>query len=416
MTMQAFFSKQETQSISRPNGKMFSCAACGLYKFVLSPRMKPFGNFKKRILNIGEAPGETEDQKGKQWQGKVGRRLQREYRRLGIDLFEDCLNINAINCRPTNDKGGNREPTPNEVACCRSRVLEVIEQYKPHVIVLLGNNAISSIIGHRWKEDMGGIMKWRGWNIPDRDFKAWICPVFHPSYVEREEAGAVDVLWQRDLERAISMIKVPLPVFTDESKYIEIIDCKDFMQSNLYPVPEVAAFDFETTGLKPHAPGHQVVCSSVCTDEKHCQVFMMSNKLSGRKPFLDFLSNTKIKKMAHNMKFEEAWATIRLFQNVQGWYWDSMIAAHTLDNRPGITGLKFQTYVNFGVVDYADEISPYLRSKSKSGNAFNKVLDMIKDPVKKEKLLIYCGLDSIYEYKLALKQQEAIYGFAPTNW
>jgi uracil-DNA glycosylase family 4 len=413
--MKGFFTKQETQSVSRPNGKMFSCASCGLYRFVLTPRMKPFGNFKKRILNIGEAPGETEDEKGKQWQGKVGRRLQREYRRLGIDLFEDCLNINSINCRPTNEKGGNREPTPNEVACCRGRVLKVIEEYQPHVIVLLGNSAVSSLLGHRWKKDLGGIMKWRGWTIPDRDFKAWVCPVFRPSYVEREESGAVDMIWQKDLARAISMIKVPFPAFEDESRYVEIIEAKDFIKP-YERLTELAAFDFETTGLKPHSEGHRIVCASVCSDEKHCQTFTMPGKLSERRPFLDFLCNPNIRKMAHNMKFEAAWAKVRLFQEVQGWYWDSMIAAHILSNRPGITGLKFQTYINFGVISYDEEVAPYLHSNgSKSGNAFNKVLEMIKDPVKKEKLLIYCGLDSIYEFKLAMKQQEAIYGNPSTH-
>ena len=88
-----------------------------------------------------------------------------------------------------------------------------------------------------------------------------------------------------------------------------------------------------------------------------------------------------------------------------------MLAAHILDNRPGVTGLKFQVYVHFGVPDYDSEVSEYLHSNgSKSGNAFNKVLEMIKDPVKRQKLMIYCGLDSLYEFRLAKIQQEVIYG------
>ncbi|MBU0847621.1 hypothetical protein KKH23_10585 [Patescibacteria group bacterium] len=160
--MEGFFTKKETESISRPNGKILSCASCGLYREVISPRMEPFGNFRKGILNIGEAPGETEDKRGKQWQGKVGRILKRTYRKLGIDLFEDCLNINAINCRPTTKNGNNRTPTPQEIACCRSRVMKTIEEYHPKVIILLGGSAIFSFLGHRWKKDLGGIFKWRG--------------------------------------------------------------------------------------------------------------------------------------------------------------------------------------------------------------------------------------------------------------
>lgn len=403
--MKGFFSNQALQSSTAPNGKTLSCASCGLYQHAQSPRMAPFGNFKKRILNIGEAPEEIEDQKGKQWQGKAGRRLQRVYRSLGIDLFEDCLNINSVNCHSANSK----EPSLQEIACCRQRVLKVIEQYKPHVIILFGNTAVTSIIGHRWKKDLGGIMKWRGWRIPDRELNAWICPVFHPSFVEKSDSAEVDVIWIKDLERAVSAVHVPFPVIKDDMKCVEIIEGKDFMQSSLYPTPEIASFDYETTGIKPHAPGHRVVCASVCANENHVQAFLIPNKKSERTPFLSFLLNPNIKKMAHNMKFEHAWSLVRLRTEVQGWYWDSMLAAHILDNRQGITGLKFQTYVNFGVADYSSEMDPYLKGKdSKNGNNINRVLEIAQDPVKYKKLLEYCALDSLYQFRLSQKQMEMI--------
>ena len=58
---EGFFTRKETESKTRPNGKTLSCTSCGLYKRVISPKMQPFGNFKKGIMNIGEAPGEIED-------------------------------------------------------------------------------------------------------------------------------------------------------------------------------------------------------------------------------------------------------------------------------------------------------------------------------------------------------------------
>lgn len=404
--MKGFFDISEIRTVD-PKQKTVSCASCGLYQYVLSPRMKPFGNFKKRILNIGEAPGETEDQKGRQWQGKVGRRLQREYKRLGIDLFEDCLNINSINCRPTDSKGANRPPSYQEVACCRKRVLDVIEQYNPQVIVLLGNHAVESIIGHRWKKDLGGITKWRGWQIPDRDLGAWICPVFHPSYVEREDKPEVDLIWQKDLEAAISMTRIKFPEWQDEKQFVEIIDW-----SELSPIPDgsIVAIDYETTGLKPHASGQRIVCAGIARSAIHAQVFMMPDRPRERQGWIKMLANPQVKKMAHNMKFEQAWSVNRLRQGVYGWFWDSMLAAHIIDNRPGITNLKFQTYINFGVVDYASEITPFLQSNSKNGNAMNKLLDKISDPDFRNDLMKYCGLDAIYEYKLAMKQMEALNG------
>jgi DNA polymerase len=101
--MDGFFTRKEVESISRPDGKLYTCVSCGLYKNVKSPKMKPYGNFKKKIMIIGEAPGEVEDTKGKPWQGKTGLLLQRTCQSLGVDIFEDCVNINACHCRPSDD-------------------------------------------------------------------------------------------------------------------------------------------------------------------------------------------------------------------------------------------------------------------------------------------------------------------------
>jgi len=80
-----------------------------------------------------------------------------------------------------------------------------------------------------------------------------------------------------------------------------------------------------------------------------------------------------------------------------------------MDNRPGITGLKFQTYVNFGIVDYASEIEPYLHASDDSnGNAINRIQELCNKPFGEAKLLKYCALDAIYEYRLAMLQQSEI--------
>jgi hypothetical protein len=59
--MAGFFTKEQTQSITRPDGKHLSCNSCGLYKQCSSPKMQPYGNFEKQIMCIGDAPSEEED-------------------------------------------------------------------------------------------------------------------------------------------------------------------------------------------------------------------------------------------------------------------------------------------------------------------------------------------------------------------
>ena len=130
--MNGFFNHKETQSVSRPDGKTYSCASCGLYQYCNSPRMKPYGNFQRRIMNIGECPGGTEDERGLPWQGKTGNLLKKTYRRLGIDLFEDCVNLNTVSCRPMDGRNYNRTPNAFEMDCCRSvMVYPAIKKYKP---------------------------------------------------------------------------------------------------------------------------------------------------------------------------------------------------------------------------------------------------------------------------------------------
>jgi uracil-DNA glycosylase family 4 len=402
-----FFSKKETESKTRPDGKNYSCVSCGLYKGLTTPKMKPYGNFKKGILNIGEAPGEIDDEEGKPWQGKTGKALQRMYKKLGVDLFEDCLNINACHCMPLDKHGDNRAPVNFEIDCCRKETLRIIDEYKPKVIILLGNSAVYSLIGHRWKNDLGGITKWRGWTIPDQDFNAWLCPTFHPSFVERDDTEMAEVIWKQDLEQAFKKIEIPVPRNIEPR-----INIKEDL-SILTKIPSIPctriAFDYETTGKKPHAVGHRIVCASVAVSEDNVFVFMMPKTREGRQPFIDLLTNPMIEKVSHNMKFEEAWSVVRLRQPVNNWYWDTMQAAHLLDNRPGINSLKFQVYVNFGTVDYSSEIAPYLQSvDDKNGNALNRIFELVALPGGKEKLMTYCALDSIWTYRLATKQMDLI--------
>ena len=272
---------------SKPKQKILDCTTCALSSTAKSPYMKPFGNFRKKILNVGEAPELTDDLRGKQWQGKAGKLLQRAYKQFGIDLFDDCLNIDAVNCRPITSKGINRTPTPFEISCCRLKVWDVIQKYKPHLIIALGTSSILSLLGNRWKKNLGGVTKWRGWTIPDKDMNAWFCPTYHPSFLSQINTDEIYTIWQQDLQAAFSKLDTLLPTTTDDKKYVHIINTPD----ELPTFPDIVAFDYETTGLKPHVKGHRIICASVAYNEKEVYSFMMPSSPIGRKRFLDLLKN-----------------------------------------------------------------------------------------------------------------------------
>ncbi len=393
-----FFSPNRIRLIE--NGlKSQTCSKCGLGRGKRHPRMEPFGNFRLRILIVGEAPGEMEDLHGRPWQGKMGRLLRRKLAKLGIDLFEDCLCINACSCRPTNKEGNNRAPTPQEIANCRSRVINVIQDRKPKLIIGLGGSALISLIGSRWQKDLGTISKWRNWAIPDRALQAWLYFTFHPSFTDRGDKE-VNAIWTSDLKRGLKLVDKPFPEFEDEKEQVRIVEDGDFIRKLRSPF----AFDYETTGLKPHdTTKHHIRVMSICDRPNRAYSFLMPAK--GTKFYeqiRELLHDPDYEKIAQNMKYEDTWTRELLRTEVRGWLWDPMLSTHILDNRPGICSLKFQTYVNFGVVDYDSKVAPFLKSvNEKNGNSLNRIDELMKTEKGRYLLRIYCGLDSIFELNLA---------------
>lgn len=401
--MEGFFSTEETKS--QPMQKMTGCGACGLRRKCRSPKMEASGKGEKGILLIAECPSYEEDRRGEPFAGEAGQMLRKKLGRLGIDMDRDCRKINAISCYP----GEEESPTLAQIECCRPRVWQEISEFKPQAIFLLGLPAVQSFLEHRLQRSVGNLTKWRGWSIPDRDTMARTFPMFHPSYVLklRDKQPIVEKIFDMDLRHAVHMSETPIPRTMREQDMVEIIEdparlCQ--VLTNTLEFRITSAFDYETTGLKPHREGHRIVTASLANEAGAYSFDMPKKGTRAYSLWRQFLQDDRIWKIAHNMKFEDNWSNEILKSNVNGWLWDSMLAAHILDNRDGITGLKFQAYINFGVLDYSSHISPYLKGvDEKDANSFNRI-----DEAPHRDLLLYGGMDSLLEYKLAMKQMEEL--------
>jgi DNA polymerase I-like protein with 3'-5' exonuclease and polymerase domains len=188
---------------------------------------------------------------------------------------------------------------------------------------------------------------------------------------------------------------IPFPIYKEP--VIEVIEDLEVLRT----IKNDFAFDFETTGLKPHAEGHKIVSCAIADTEDHAYVFMMPQKRSQRLPLVELLENPKIGKVIANMKFEITWAEVILKCKVENVIWDTMLMTHVMDNRQGITGLKFSTYTCLGVIDYSSEIEPYLKGvEEKNANALNRVIELVSTESGKSQLLKYNALDAINEYRL----------------
>lgn len=380
------------------------CGQCGLLNGCKSPKMPVAGAGKRNILVIGEAPGETEDNNNRPFIGKAGQRLQRVARSVGMDLFEDCRVTNALICRPP----GNKIPKDVMVDYCRPNVTRAIETYRPHTIIVLGAYAVRSVIGGVWREDPGGIARWAGFRIPLQRYNAWVCPTWHPSYLERmQQPDPVAENEFRDhlaaaFKTAAARPWKTTPDYKSEIRLVYNPDEAARLIARFGVAEAPVAFDFETDRLKPHHPSARVVCCSI-SDGIHTIAYPMAGAAIQATRAL--LTNPRVPKIGANIKFEQEWCMARLGYRVAGWLWDVVIGAHGLDARPGITSVKFQAFARFGVDDYDHHVHQFLEAREKGGNSRNEI-----HRVDLRNLLVYCGMDSLLEFKVAVQQRRE-YGY-----
>ncbi len=425
MTQRGFFSDSEMQDMFGTKLEVErdgpDCLACGMYKKVQSPRMKATGQGKLKTLIVAQSPGEDEDlnwrklgyKEPTQLIGKAGQFKRNALNKHNLDLDRDFWKINAVNCRPVKGSGkklSNREPTPQEITCCRPMIDDAIKELKPKFIWLLGREAILSFYQDHFSKNP--MARWRGLCIPDRESGAWILPMYHPSHLIRDSKNEnLHAVYKHDLDFAVRMLQKEPHHFTNEDDLIYRIYDFDkvvvLLNRIIFSKPSWLVHDYEATGLKPYRPGHRVTSISFCFPDnqtgelkaysfpyQYRDHFTIQEQRIIKSLWRKIMTHPEIAKIAHNKKFEHIW-TRKMFGVVTSpWRWCTMMGARVQDNRQLWNSLEFQTYINFGVLPYGKLIAKYLR-----GFPFNKIDDAdLRD------LLLYGGKDSMYTAMLFKKQ------------
>lgn len=378
------------------------CGLCKLYEGCRSPKMKPTGKGKRNILVVGEAPGEDEDRRGIQFVGKTGVFIRDILKESGLSPDRDCTFTNALICRPPNNKIKDLK----KIDYCRPNLLKTIEESEPEVILLLGAKSLKSLVGHLMNEDPKGIRRWAGFQIPCRKPNAWICPTFHPSYIMREEKKPnYQVLLRRfkdDIRRAVKLKGRPWKKVPDYKSQVQTITSPKVAAEYIRAFTangEPVAFDYETNMLKPDTKRARIVTCGISDGATTVAYPWHGEAIKATKELL----KSKVKKIGYNLPFENRWTKAKLGFWVNNFAHCGMNTAHGLDNRPGISGAKFQAFVLLGQEDYSAHIKPFLRSKEDGGNSVNRI-----DEVPLNDLLLYNGLDALVEYLIWEKQMEVL--------
>lgn len=133
--------QKNDDSLEKIAAEVRSCPLCKLAR-TRKNAVPGEGQLAAKIMFIGEAPGRSEDEKGRPFVGAAGRILNNLLDKVGIERSQVFI-TNVVKCRPPN----NRVPEDDEVAICRPYLERQIALIKPKVICILGRTAYSSLLG-----------------------------------------------------------------------------------------------------------------------------------------------------------------------------------------------------------------------------------------------------------------------------
>jgi len=133
------------------------------------------GNRQADWLIIGEAPGAEEDQQGEPFVGPAGKLLTEMLFAAGFKR-DDVYIANILKCRPP----GNRNPAPEEVACCHAYLQQQIALLQPRLILAVGGVAAHNLLQTDEKvgQMRGTLHHYGEENIP-------LVVTYHPAYLLR---------------------------------------------------------------------------------------------------------------------------------------------------------------------------------------------------------------------------------------
>jgi len=164
------------------------CKSCSLYK----NRLIPYGwrgNPKAKIMLIGEALGEKEQELGCPFVGRSGDLLDKLLEQIGLSVM-DVFITNIVKDRPPE----NRDPFYDEVKACQNHLLNEIYIIRPKLIVTLGR-----VAGNWWNHYRP--FEWMTY-YPE---KLWF-PVYHPAYLLRNRTKINS--WKSDLKNILNKLEL----------------------------------------------------------------------------------------------------------------------------------------------------------------------------------------------------------------
>jgi len=317
------------------------------------------GNPLARIVIVGEAPGTNEVIQARPFVGQSGQLLDAALRQVGLDR-RDIYVTNALLCQlpPTG------KYKVGDILACNQRLLAEIDALpNRHVLVLMGNTAVSATTD---KGNISSLVTQTTW---EERFGCFVLYSYHPAACFRRPDDYADVIYALARARALlaapkSKLYVP-PVsyrLESDSKHDERgFTVFDRLHWLLSKAKGRIACDIETAGEKEgDALDWRMgwVTQIGLYTEEMGKAYLLPREAFLRAPVRSLLCRIFARRdltyVWHNGKFDvqflkkEGIPTVRIDE-------DTLLLHKSLDERSGTHGLKQLSARYFGDNDYGEE-------------------------------------------------------------
>lgn len=173
---------EKQEALKELQQRIRSCRLCEEQGFIANARPLVNGRPDDRMMVIGQAPGHRSITKGRSFSGPGGTILGKWLEQAGFPsgyLHAHVYLSSLTRCDPGRNPrgGGDRRPSPSEVALCKPFLDAELQLLQPKAVLLVGTMAIETFFGKVKLEEVIGTY---------RECEGMLfLPLPHPSGVSR---------------------------------------------------------------------------------------------------------------------------------------------------------------------------------------------------------------------------------------
>ncbi len=187
---------KKIELLNKLSDKICNCTKCPELVENRTQTVMSSGSPNAKILLLGEAPGQDEDEQGEVFVGRAGQLLTNILKACGWDREKDVYLCNILKCRPPK----NRTPTETEAKNCETYLKLQIKIINPKFIICLGATATKYLL--KLDHPMG-YMRGKWFKYEDAHVNADVICTYHPSYALRTGDKGKEAIWD-DLQLLLS--------------------------------------------------------------------------------------------------------------------------------------------------------------------------------------------------------------------